>query len=145
MKFKKTENVRTFLKLVSSYISAASKSLVKNRLDDNELDLLPMPVLMSDVLHGKLAPIFIREAVSACREVTSSCVPKIVQSLVHVTTEVALFSEQLMEELLRQYNNVSSGELKNLSSLLVEILVSSKSLNPIRVAGVILEIKCNVT
>ena len=105
------------------YISA-SKSLVKNRLDDNELDLLPMPVLMSDVLHGKLAPIFIREAVSACREVTSSCVPKIVQSLVHVTTEVALFSEQLMEELLRQYNNVSSGELKNLSSLLVEILVS---------------------
>ena len=145
MKFKKTENVKTFLKLVSSYISAASKSLVKNRLDDNELDLLPMPVLMSDVLHGKLAPIFIREAVSACREVTSSCVPKIVQSLVHVTTEVALFSEQLMEELLRQYNNVSSGELKNLSSLLVEILVSSKSLNPIRVAGVILEIKCNVT
>ena len=126
------------------YISA-SKSLVKNRLDDKELDLLPMPVLMSDVLHGKLAPIFIREAVSACREVTSSCVPKIVQSLVHVTTEVAVFSEQLMEELLKQYNNVSSGELKNLSSLLVEILVSSKSLNPIRVAGVILEIKCNVT
>ena len=34
------------------------------------------------------------------------------------------FSKILVEEIMRQYNNVSSGELKNLSTLLVEILVS---------------------
>ena len=60
---------------------------------------------------------------SACREVASSCIPNIIESLIHITTEAEKFSQHLMEELLRQYNNVSSGELKNLSSLLVEILV----------------------
>ena len=90
---------------------------------DNDNELLPMPVCVSDVLHGKLAPIYIREVVSACREVTSTCIPIIIDSLLHVTKEVPTFSELLMEELLRQYNNVSSGELKNLSSLLVELLV----------------------
>ena len=34
------------------------------------------------------------------------------------------FSKFLVEEIMRQYNNVNSGELKNLSTLLVEILVS---------------------
>ena len=82
-----------------------------------------MPVCVSDVLHGKLASIYIREVVSACREVTSACIPRITESLIHVTTEVPIFSELLMEELLRQYNTVSSGDLKNLSSLLVDLLV----------------------
>ena len=90
---------------------------------ENEIDLLPMPVCVSDVLHGKLASIYIREVVSACREVTSACIPRITESLIHVTTEVPIFSELLMEELLRQYNTVSSGDLKNLSSLLVDLLV----------------------
>ena len=90
---------------------------------NNKNELLPMPDCMIEVLKGKLAPLYIREAVSACREVASSCIPNIIESLIHITTEAEKFSQHLMEELLRQYNNVSSGELKNLSSLLVEILV----------------------
>ena len=48
---------------------------------DNPLSEMPAPV--SSVLYGRLAPLYIREAVSACREVTVSIEP-IVDALVQV-------------------------------------------------------------
>lgn len=76
------------------------------------------------ILDGPLTTLYVREAVSACREVTSFAIPTISKALCHATSESSKFSHALTEELLRQYHSVSSGELKNLSSLLIEILVS---------------------
>ena len=81
-----------------------------------------MPPSMNEILYGPVARLYVREAVSACREVISTAVPTILDALVHAAFDSASFSDLLLEELLRQYQSVSSGELKNLSSLLIDVL-----------------------
>ena len=84
-----------------------------------------MPENVSAILyHSSTSVHFIREAVSASREVLSTAVPLIIDALIHVAYSSTSFSDLLLAELLKQYHSVSSGELKNLSSLLVDVLVS---------------------
>ena len=81
---------------------------------------------MSSVLYGPIAPLFIREAVSAIREVNGLTfgVRPIIDMLILVSVGSKPFSESLLEEIMKQYKSVNSGELKNLSTLLLEVLVS---------------------
>ena len=90
---------------------------------------LKMPEAVANVLYKSegLSYLFIREAVSACREVGGSCefgAKLIVDMLVQVSYCSDHFSHHLILEVLKQYNQVNSGELKNLSTLMLEILVS---------------------
>ena len=90
---------------------------------------LEMPEVVINVLYRSegLCFLFVREAVSACREISGACefgVKLIVDMLIQVSYCSANCSHILMEELMKQYNQVNSGELKNLSTLLLEILVS---------------------
>ena len=84
-----------------------------------------MPEKLSNILYSSVCVHFIREAVSACREVTSVAVPVIIDGLIHAAYNSTSFSDLLLAELLKQYHSVSSGELKNLSSLLIDVLVST--------------------
>jgi hypothetical protein len=85
--------------------------------------LSPMPASVRSTLQGPVAPHFVRETVVALREVVSSVGP-VVDMLVHVARDCTKFTGLLLEEIMRQYNTVNSGELRNLSSLLLELLVS---------------------
>ena len=89
-----------------------------------------MPEAVSTVLYKSegLSYLFIREAVSACREVGGACefgAKPIVDMLLQVSYCSAHFSNFLVVEVMKQYNQVNSGELKNLSTLMLEILVSN--------------------
>ena len=84
-----------------------------------------MPEKLSSILYSSVCVHYIREAVSACREVTSVVVPVIIDGLIHAAYNSTSFSDLLLAELLKQYHSVSSGELKNLSSLLIDVLVST--------------------
>ena len=83
-----------------------------------------MPENLSSILYSSTCVHFIREAVSACREVMSAAVPVIIDALIHAAYSSTSFSDLLLAELLKQYHSVSSGELKNLSALLIDVLVS---------------------
>ena len=88
-----------------------------------------MPEAVLNVLYksNDLCYLFVRESVSSCREISGTCelgVKLIVDMLLQVAYNSAHFSEVLLEELMKQYNQVNSGELKNLSTLMLEILVS---------------------
>ena len=76
---------------------------------------------VSQLLYGAASPVYIRESVSAVREINSVS-RTIISVLVKATKERADFSNSLLGELLRQYNSVNSGEMKNLSNLLLEVL-----------------------
>ena len=95
--------------------------------------VIPMPDNMGQILYGSIAHLYIREAVSACREVISSAVPVMIDALVHAAYKSSSFSDLLLEELLKQYQNVSSGELKNLSSLLIDVLALDDGLQGRRI------------
>ena len=96
--------------------------------------LLEIPKAVSQLLFGPLAQLYIREAVSAVREVNASCVTTIIQALVHASVGSEYFTNLLMKELLKQYNTVSSGELKNLSMIFIELLVLSDPLQSKRIS-----------
>ena len=88
-----------------------------------------MPIAVTNVLYQNrgMTWLFIREAVSACREVGGTCefgAKHIVDMLIQISYCSSSFSHLLMDELMKQYNQVNSGELKNLSTLMLEILVS---------------------
>ena len=100
-----------------------------HRVFPTDNQYLEMPEVVVNVLYHSegLCFLFIREAVSACREISGTCefgVKLIVDMLIQVSFCSVNFSQMLMEELMKQYNQVNSGELKNLSTLLLEILVS---------------------
>ena len=103
---------------------------------------LEMPETVSNILYKStgLTSLFIREAVSACREVSGSCefgVRLIVDMLIQVSYCSDHFSKLLIEELMKQYNQVNSGELKNLSILLLEILIMNDELQAQRLESII--------
>lgn len=87
----------------------------------------PMPQSVASLLYGPLASVYIAEAVSACRE-TGQSISLIVDMLAQVSFCCKSFSVPVLEEVMRQYNTVSSSELKNLSHLMVELLCISDPL-----------------
>jgi len=89
--------------------------------------LQEMPAAVVTLLYGGLAPVYIAEAVTACRE-TGNSIPLIVDMLAQVSFCCKSFSVPVLEEVMRQYNTVSSSELKNLSLLMVELLCLSDPL-----------------
>ncbi len=89
---------------------------------------LAIPVTVSQLLHGPVAPVFVREAVSACREVQGSVDP-LTDMLCAIAYSEEDVTNTLMEEVMYQYNTVNSGELKNLSTLLLELLVRKQPLH----------------
>ena len=101
---------------------------------EDEPKLLPITQSISQLLYGPMAHLYIREAVSACREANATCVSTIIKGLVHASIGSTSFTDLLMKELLKQYNSVSSGELKNLSAIFIDLLVLSDALQFKRVA-----------
>merc|ERR1711915_903134 len=105
-----------------------------NTFSLNELE--KMPTQVSNLLYGPLASLYISETISACREVNSS-LSLIIEMLVQVSYCCKSFSILVLEELMKQYNSVTSSELKNLSTLLVELLCISDPLQNDRLKFVI--------
>jgi len=100
---------------------AFTKSVERN-------NFLQMPQVVANVLYNckGISWLFVRESLCACREVSGSCefgAKPIVDMLIQVAYGSSSFSHVLMDELMKQYNQVNSGELKNLSSLMLEILI----------------------
>ena len=60
---------------------------------------------------------------------SSGTVGPVVDALAHVSSDRGEFSAAAVEEIMRQYNNVSSGEMRNLSTALLELLVRNQTLN----------------
>ena len=92
-------------------------------------NFVQMPQVVANVLYNckGISWLFVRESLCACREVSGSCefgAKPIIDMLIQVAYGSSSFSHVLMDELMKQYNQVNSGELKNLSSLMLEILVS---------------------
>lgn len=92
---------------------------------DGSEGLNPMPSTLTSVLFGTIAPLLIRECICAIKEDNTEGVGPIMEMLVQVAFKNSKFSENLILELLKQYSNANPGELKNLSSLLCDILVCS--------------------
>eukprot|EP00090_Calanus_glacialis_P047045 TRINITY_DN9530_c0_g1_i3.p1 TRINITY_DN9530_c0_g1~~TRINITY_DN9530_c0_g1_i3.p1 ORF type:complete len:2633 (-),score=502.34 TRINITY_DN9530_c0_g1_i3:271-7929(-) len=99
-------------------------------------ELEKMPTQVSTLLYGPLASLYISETISACREMNSS-LSLIIEMLAQVSFCCKSFSILVLEELMKQYNSVSSSELKNLSTLLVELLCISDPLQNDRLKFVI--------
>jgi len=118
------------------------KSALNNRY-------VEMPTVVTNLLYENkgMTWLFIREAVSACREISGTCefgAKIIVDMLVQVSYCSLSFSQLLMDELMKQYNQVNSGELKNLSSLMLEILVMEDPLHIPRLDYIIDECEIEV-
>ncbi len=86
-----------------------------------------LPTSLSRLLCGPVAPLFAREAVCACRELVGggSAVESVSTMLVRASEDDEAFSKIVMEEVMQQWNSINSAELKNLSRLLLDLLVST--------------------
>jgi len=134
--------------LIAYLILACDTSSYRTCEPDDGMDRVPvlrmfpdseigeMPGQVVTLLYGSLAPSYVAEAVSACREVTTS-INLITDMLAQVSFCCKNFTFLVLEELMRQYNTVSSSELKNLSNLLVEILCLNDPLQRERLEFVI--------
>jgi len=89
----------------------------------------PVPKAVSiTISDSAISKSFIRETIIALREVVSSgSVGPVVDALAHVSSNRSEFSAAAVEEIMRQYNNVSSGEMRNLSTALLELLILEDS------------------
>ncbi|KAF8763443.1 Ubiquitin carboxyl-terminal hydrolase 24 like protein [Argiope bruennichi] len=97
---------------------------------------LPMPKEIQDALYGPGAPRYLQEIVSACREVSGS-ISVFTDMLVQCCFCNEDFSVSIIRQIMLQYSSVPSNELKNLSYLLLEILVLEDTLQFKRVLIVI--------
>ena len=108
-------------------VSSPERKVAAFSLSPSDL-LSPVPSAVRTLLGGgDVSTLFVRECLSACREAyndTPSVAP-IVEMLVQAAYRSSKFSRALLQELLRQYNTVNAGELKNISTLLLEVMVIS--------------------
>ncbi|CAB4058031.1 USP9_24 [Lepeophtheirus salmonis] len=80
-----------------------------------------MPESVQSVLYGDLAPMYVREVVTAVRENIGD--PEHLSKMLLGSSYCCeRFSFILLEELLKQYSNVNSSELKHLSNLIIDLL-----------------------
>jgi len=111
--------------------------------EEEEQLIRPIPASVGALLRGGgAAYLYVRECVSACREIAGgSQNAKMVRPIVETLTQAAFcsnqFSRTLIEEIMKQYNNVNSGDLKNLSTLLLEMLVLDDPLQQDRLQFII--------
>lgn len=99
-------------------------------------DYLQMPDDVCSALFGPGGIRYIREIVSACREV-SGPVAIIIDMLIQCSFCNGDFSVTVIKQVMVQYSSVPSNELKNLSLLLLEILSLEDPLQYIRIQYVI--------
>lgn len=81
-----------------------------------------MPPVVAKVLFGSIASLFINECLYACTEVSTG-VEHIIMMLTHVSYGNTNFSKMLAFAVMHKYNTVNSGELKHLSTIIVDLLV----------------------
>ena len=84
---------------------------------------LEMPACVSRLLFGPLASVFIAETISACREINSSSLSLIIDMLVKISFGSQTVTVVVIEELMKLYSTANSSELKNLSTIIVEMMV----------------------
>ena len=84
---------------------------------------LEMPACVSRLLFGPLASVFIGETISACREINSSSLSLIIDMLVKISFGNKSVTVVVVEELMKLYSTANSSELKNLSTIIVEMMV----------------------
>jgi len=102
-------------------IAAAASSPVKSsggRLEEY-YGKLEMPHEVSSLVYGNLSCYYIAEAVTIYREHNNSIVLDMLKGVSFSCKAVSMI---IVEETLKQYSTISSTELRNLSSLLVELL-----------------------
>ncbi|XP_022244007.1 ubiquitin carboxyl-terminal hydrolase 24-like [Limulus polyphemus] len=97
---------------------------------------IPMPEEVKLTLYGPGSYRFIREFVSASREVSGS-VSTVVEMFVQCSLYNENFTSAIIYEVVTQYSSVPSNELKNLSHLMLELLLLDDSLQYKRIEHVI--------
>ena len=81
------------------------------------------PVFICCLGHDNIRSNRLIQTESLKQVVSSGSVGPVVDALAHVSSNRSEFSAAAVEEIMRQYNNVSSGEMRNLSTALLELLV----------------------
>ena len=87
------------------------------------------PVFICCLGHDNIRSNRLIQTESLKQVVSSGSVGPVVDALAHVSSNRSEFSAAAVEEIMRQYNNVSSGEMRNLSTALLELLVRNQTLN----------------
>jgi len=110
----------------------------KSRASDGGIEefygKLEMPHEVSTLVYGNLSSYYLAEAVTIYREHSNSIVLDMLKQVSHSCKAVSLI---IVEETLKQYTNISSTELRNLSHLLVELLRIADSIQQNRLELVI--------
>ena len=106
-------------RLISASLSPTAPSAPSSSHFANEALISPVPTSVRVTLSSpSLASQFIHETIVSLREVISAGgVAPVADMLVHVSKDCSQFTASLLEEIMKQYNNVNSGELKNLSNV----------------------------
>ena len=108
---------------------------------------MPMPGCVARLLYGpaRLVSVYVAETLAAAREMSSSSLALVSDMLVKVGGVTRVHSVQcavticvqisrgcrsvsvaVLEELMRLYSSSNSSELRNLSTIIVEIMVRDK-------------------
>jgi ubiquitin carboxyl-terminal hydrolase 9/24 len=95
---------------------------------DSKTEELEMPGCVSRLLFGPLASVFIAESMSACREINSSSLTLIIDMLVKISFGSKTVTVVVIEELMKLYSSANSSELRNLSTIMVEMMSITDSL-----------------
>ncbi|XP_076309376.1 ubiquitin carboxyl-terminal hydrolase 24-like isoform X2 [Tachypleus tridentatus] len=108
----------------------------KEKLPTGPRSTVPMPEEVKLALYGPGSFRLIREFVSASREVSGS-ISTVVEMFVQGSLYNENFTSAIIYEVVTQYSSVPSNELKNLSHLMLELLVLEDSLQYKRIEHVI--------
>lgn len=97
---------------------------------------LTMPVEVAQVVYGAEQPRWLKEVVLAHKEINGS-IPQLTAALTVAATENSSFTKALLTAVMTEYSKPPSNILKELSSLIMEILSVSDSLQPSRTTAIL--------
>ncbi|KAK8401660.1 hypothetical protein O3P69_001054 [Scylla paramamosain] len=113
-----------------------------NQKTEGETDKLVMPVEVAQLVYGAEQPRWLREVVLAYKEINGS-IPQMTAALTATAKENSSFTKALLTAVMREYSKPPSNILKELSSLIMEILSISDSLQSSRTTAVLEGFVCS--
>merc|ERR1712242_201851 len=84
-----------------------------------------MPAPVSRLVYGPLAVTYISETLSSSREMNSTSLSLIIEMLVKISYCCYSVSMLVLEELMKLYTISNSSDLRNLSTIIVDIMTIS--------------------
>ncbi|XP_071548346.1 ubiquitin carboxyl-terminal hydrolase 24-like isoform X1 [Panulirus ornatus] len=124
--------------IITAYDMVAHQTTVAvpgNKAEGEPLKLV-MPAEVAQVLYGSEQSRWLKEAVMAYKEVTGN-ITQLTQALKLATTENSIFTSALLTAVLTEYGKPPSNMLKNLSHLILELLMVDDSLQSNRTTAVL--------